>query len=445
MTQVINTDRELYALKACATRFERAVSKARGLSVLVYPNGMKAFVVRYVARNGARRRLPIGDYPQLSLAEARLKASAVRLQVVAGEDPAAERAAARAQARFGETLEDLADGYWKAAALGLHGGRKRPLRPMTLERQKGLWLKHVKPAMGERAFREIRRADVRAFMEGFVRQGRLSPSSIASIGDVLRALFTYALHEDMVDGNPTLGLTRPVVPESRARRFGDEALGVLLAALMDASGAEEGRLDPQARMGPTMALAVRFLILNLTRRTETAGARWPEIDFRTRTWTIPGARTKNRKDHVAPLTPQALAVLSAARSLPNATADGFIFPSPTTPGASIDAHAITRAVNRLCARLGLPPGSPHDFRRSGATTLTGERYAVRRFIVAKVLAHTENDGPAVTAVYDRNEYLAEKRTALEAWANHLDGLLHPDDGREGAGAGRKHLRVVSAR
>src|SRR5258705_388158 len=120
LTKIISTDRELYALKPEAARYERAVSKARGLSVLIYPNGTKSFVVRYVAANGARRRLPIGDYPGLSLAEARLKSSAVRLGVVSGEDPAAERAAVRNEARFGETLEDLAEGYWAAAALGLH-------------------------------------------------------------------------------------------------------------------------------------------------------------------------------------------------------------------------------------------------------------------------------------------------------------------------------------
>jgi len=445
MTKVINTDRELYALKPAEARYERAVSKARGLSVLVYPNGCKTFVVRYAADGGERRRMLIGDYPSLSLAEARLKAGAVRLDVVSGADPAAERAAVRVQARFGETLEDLAEGYWKAAAIGLHGGRKRPLRPNTLERQKGLWAKHVQPALGKRPFKEIRRADIRGFMGGFVRAGGLSPSSIASIGDVLRALFTYALHEDLVEGNPTLGLTRPIVPESRSRRFGDEALGVMLAALLDAAGAEEGREDPHARMAPTMALGLRFLILTLTRRTEAAGARWPEVDFRARTWTIPSERTKNRQAHVVPLSPQALGVLSEARKLPNATDDGYIFPSPTTPGLHLDPHALTRAVNRLCTRLDVPMGSPHDFRRTGATILTGERYGIRRFIVSKVLGHTANDGPAVTAVYDRNEYLAEKRAALEAWANHLDDLVHPDSGQGGAAARRKHLRLVSAR
>ncbi len=77
------------------------------------------------------------------------------------------------------------------------------------------------------------------------------------------------------------------------------------------------------------------------------------------------------------------------------------------------------AIRRLCARLGIPHGSPHDFRRSGATTLTGERYGFTRFVVSQVLGHAGRDGAAVTAVYDRNDYLPQKRAALEAWARHI--------------------------
>lgn len=443
MTTVINTDRELYALKPQARRFERAVSKARGLSVLVYPNGAKSFVVRYVAQCGARRRLLLGDYPGVSLADARLKAQGLRSDILEGKDPAAERVAARAEARMGETLEELAEGYFKAAALGLHGGRKRPLRQGTLDRQKGLWERKVKPVLGARRYKDMRRADVRKFMQGFVLEGTLSASTIASIGDVLRALFAYALHEDLVEANPTLGLTRPISPESRSRLFTDDALGKLLAALVDASNAETGRDDRYARMGAHMALGLRFLILTLTRRTEAAGARWTEIDLKAQTWTIPGARTKNRQVHVVPLSPQAMAVLREARKLPNATAEGFVFPSPASPRVHLDQHAMTRAVNRMCARMNLPLGSPHDFRRTGATTLTNEAYRVRRFIVGKVLGHTAQDGAAVTAIYDRNEYLPEKREALDAWGRHLDGLTRPGQGS----SPRKrpsHLRLVEA-
>jgi integrase len=93
---------------------------------------------------------------------------------------------------------------------------------------------------------------------------------------------------------------------------------------------------------------------------------------------------------------------------------------------------MTRALARLCQRHGVPHGTPHDFRRSGATTLTGERYSIRRFVVAKVLAHAADDGAsAITAVYDRNDYLADKRTALAAWADHVVGLNGEPSKRSG--------------
>lgn len=445
MGKIISTDRELCALKPGPSRYERAVSKARGLSVVVHPNGNKTFAVRYVSDAGARRRLLIGEYPGLSLADARLKAQVLRADVVGGRDPAAERAIARAEARMGETLEELGEHYFKAAAVGLHGGRRRPLRPGTIERQEALWRRHLKPLLAKRRFKDIRRADVRQVMQGFVLRGGLSAASIASIGDVLRAFYAYALHEDLVEANPAIGLTRPIIPEPRSRLFTDDALRQLLISLAEASASSaiEGRDDPHARMGAHMALGLRFVLLTLTRRTEAAGALWSEMDFPNRTWTIPGERTKNRRPHVVPLSPQTLVVLSEARALPNATEAGFVFPSPTVPSAHLDPRAMTRAVNRLCIRLGLPLGSPHDFRRTGATTLTGERYRVRRFIVGKVLNHSVNDGSAVTAVYDRNEYLADKREALEAWGRHLDGLLQPDQG-DAPQRRVGHLRLVSS-
>jgi integrase len=126
-----------------------------------------------------------------------------------------------------------------------------------------------------------------------------------------------------------------------------------------------------------------------------------------------------------PLSATAIAVLreTARLSHPNARmedlGEGFVFQSPLKPRRHIDDHAITRSLARICDALGLPRGSPHDFRRVGATHLTSERLGFRRFVVSKVLGHAAHEGAIVTSVYDRNEYLPEKRRALEAW----EGLL----------------------
>ncbi len=426
MGNILGTDRQITALKPAARRYERAVSGARGLSVLVYINGTKTFVVRYVADNGRRRRLVLGDYPGLSLADARIKVGGLRVGIVGGGDPAGDRAGVRAAARTGETLEALAEAYFKAAAKGLHGGRRRPKRPSTLEKEEGAWRLHIKSKLGDRRFIDIKRKDVKTFMRELA-VSELSPASVANIGGVLSSLLAFAVNEDMLDANPAYGLTRPLAWDSRSRLFKDNSLSRILITLQEASRLHtnlEGRDDPHARMGPTMALALRFLILTLTRRTETAGARWTEIDASRRTWTIPAERSKSNRIHVVPLSQATIDILELCRRLPGANGE-FIFPSPTKEGQHLEAHAVTRAVARICKRLEIAPGSPHDFRRSGATTLTGEDYGVRRFIVGKVLGHTAQDGAAVTSVYDRNEYLAEKRTALEAWARHVASLMLP--------------------
>lgn len=421
MTDAIQTDREVQGLKPAPLRYERTVGRARGLSVVVYPSGAKTFVIRYRADNGTRRRMQLGDYPGLSLADARDRAAALRGEIVGGRDPAAERAAARAQARFGETVADLAEGYWRAAALGLHGGNRRPLRPETLARQKLQWKTHIRPVFGDRPFRQVTRADVRRFMERLVTEGRLKPASVAVVGHVLRAFFNYAFHNDMVETNPTLGLSRPIAPVARSRLFDDEALARIMARLADAS-LPIARRVAYSRTHPSTALALRFLILTMSRRSEVAAAAWSEIDLPRKLWILPASRSKNGRAHVIPLSQEALEVLDEARGLQAAHPCDSIFPSPVIPGDHMEADVLTRAVNRLCASLRLPLGSPHDFRRTAATVLTGETYGVRRFIVSKALGHTGQEGPAVTGIYDRNDYLVEKRAAFDAWGRHIAGL-----------------------
>jgi len=73
-------------------------------------------------------------------------------------------------------------------------------------------------------------------------------------------------------------------------------------------------------------------------------------------------------------------------------------------------------MSRLCAEIDLTDASPHDLRRTGATNMTGERIGVPRFVVSAVLNHVSEMG-GITQVYDRNEYLPEKRKALDAWGD----------------------------
>lgn len=408
----LTTDRQIAALQPKPAPYETGVSGYRGLYVRTFPTGTRKFEFRYTSLCGARRRLILGTWPDLSLADARRRTGALRQAVQDGQDPAAVRAAEKAQARTGETLSELAESYWAAAAKGLHGGRRRPKRDSTIQTERHWWRNHIEKKLGDRRFQELRRTDIRLFMKDLVLETQLAPASVASVGALLQSVLQYAVLEERLDANPAVGLARPLALTSRDRLFSDDALAVIWKA---AGRTLDGTVTP-ARIAPEMGLAVRFLMLTLARRAEAAGARWSEFDLDARTWTIPTARAKAGHIQVVPLTAATLSILEDMRRRhPHGR---FVFPSPRDENRHLDPHALTRAFARICEQHGLPKGSPHDVRRSGATTLIG-RYRVNRMVAGLLLGHTPRDGAAATSVYDRHTYLAEKRDALDAWSRHL--------------------------
>ena len=420
-TPTITTDRQIAGLKPLDRRFERKVSGARGLALRVWPAGLRQFEVRYAVKGGPRRRVILGDYPEISLAAARQKATELRLELLQGVDPVAERAAANLPAPPQATLDEIAEIYWAAAELGLHGGRRRPKRPRTIANERHLWKRHIAASLGAIAPRDLKRAEVKTFMRSLVTERRLSAASAASIGGLLHSVMAFAVQEEMIDANPVVGLARPLALVSRDRLLDEPGLRLVWGiALEGAEPRPPGYLNIglAARPEPVMALAIQLLMLTLTRRNEIAGARKEEFDLDAALWVIPAERAKANHQHVVPLSSQALEVLSAAFAL---DADSpFVFPSPRVADQCIDEQAITRTFSRIFERRKLPLRSPHDVRRTGATTLTG-RYGVTRFIVGLVLGHTPKDGAAVTAIYDRYTYVPEKRAALSKWADHLTG------------------------
>lgn len=422
MTNALSTDRQILALRPRDKPYEVGVALSRGLTVRVFPTGAKYFELRYTTAGGARRRLSLGGYPDLSLAQARIKAGALRVEVVEGGDPAGDRAAARERARSGETFDELAEAYWRAATKGLHGGRRRPKRQSTIDTERHWWRNHIQKPLGSRRFHEIRRADIRTFMRNLATDSGLAPSSVASVGALIHAVLGFAVHEDRLEANPATGLARPLALTSRDRMFSDDALATIWRAAVVASTprqADQPSEDIHARLAPETGLAIRMLMLSLTRRTEVAGARWSEFDMAANLWIIPASRAKARHLHVVPLTPDLREVLHLARALN--PGEDVVFPALKGGGDHLDPHAMTRAFARICRRHALPPGSPHDVRRSGATTLVG-RYGISRLVVGMLLGHTSREGAAVTSVYDRHTYIPEKRHALAVWGEHLRAL-----------------------
>jgi integrase len=143
------------------------------------------------------------------------------------------------------------------------------------------------------------------------------------------------------------------------------------------------------------------------------GARLEEFSWTDRLWIVPAERMKGKRAHAVPLSDLALERFREAFDR-----SGGVIAFPDRSGeAPLEGKRLTRAMARSCKLIGIEHASPHDLRRTGRTMLTSERVGVGYEVAERVIAHLV--GSAVSRVYDRNEYLREKRAALAAWADVL--------------------------
>jgi integrase len=243
-----------------------------------------------------------------------------------------------------------------------------------------------------------------------------------------RAAFAWAVKRGMVNTNPFTDLPVPKAVARRERVLSDDEIGEIWRAAAEA-GAPHGTI-------------IRLLILTGQRRGEVGGMTWGEISDDLSTWTMPGDRTKNGVAHVVPLNGPARDLLrgllpqdaaEAKRAMAERRASGaLVLPGLLgTPFAGwskaktaldkaiVDARTKAAAVGTSPAPI--VPWSVHDLRRTVATGL--QRLGIRLEVTEAVLNHISGSRAGVAGVYQRHDWAAEKRAALDAWAAHVVAVV----------------------
>lgn len=392
-----------------------------GLLFRVTKAGARSWSIRYVNNAGEHRRKTIGPFPSVGLAKARELARKIKGEVASRVDVVGveKQTKAEAQRRRMNRLAGLADAYFADAALGLHRASAKPKRKSTMDEEKRLYEKLVKPKFGDTPVSEITRREIMDFVG---RQTRTAKSTGRHCRNLLRQLLAYAVHKELIDHNPAHGIA-VVNSEPRERMLSDDEIRSIWQAC-----ARPGRVEGLA-MTEDMGLALRMALVTLQRGSEVVGMRWEEIDREARIWIIPATRMKGKRPHMVPLSDPAMSLLDEADELIGGKE--FVFQSPRNGEQfAMDRRAFTRAMKRVVTALKVPRATPHDFRRTGATNLTSERIGIPRFVVSQVIAHAGDTGgaAAVTGLhYDLHDYLPEKRRALDAWANLLQAIVEGGD------------------
>ena len=399
-------------------------SQEKGMFIRVAPGGTKTWGLRYRTPAGVHRRLKLGRFPDIAPDGARLLAKAARLEVSNLGDPVARKKAERleiARSSRLETIEEVGRAYFKDAEVGKHTRSGRPKRASTINSELSYFERYIVPQLGSMRIKDLTRRVAQGFVDDVAagRNGikKASRSGSRQCRAILGSVCTYAIHRDFIDTNP-MQLVAAHVFAARERVLTDAEVAALWAAM---EGAQENK---DLHVSRPICIAIEFALVTLQRRAEIAGMRRSEVDYAGKTWTIPGSRTKNGRTHRVPLSPSAVALLQEAES--SAKDSEFMFPSPRGQGddVPIDPPALSHAFRRICKAAKLKGIRLHDLRRTGASNMTSERLGIPRLIVSKVLNHTSDSGGAaeVTAVYDLNDYLPEKRKGLDGWGVLLTKL-----------------------
>jgi integrase len=383
-------------LKPGPARREIPDGQLRGLFLVVQPTGKMAWAVRY-RHYGRPRKLTIGAYPGISLKDARAAAMRALSSIADGRDVAAEKQVAKAAARAArrqssDAVERVIDDFISLYA-----------RPNTRDwKETQRLLSQFAKAWEGRRLAEIGKADIHRVLDGIVARG--APIGANRAFTQLRKMCRWAVSRGIIERSACEGIEAPSAEKPRGRVLSlDELRFVWCAA--DSLGFPFGPI-------------VKLLVLTGARRSEVGGMERGELDLENRLWTIPAARSKNRRQHTIPLSPQAVAIINALRRF---SGSKFVFSSGISAPSGFSKAKLRLDV--LIARNNsqrIDAWTVHDIRRSVATGLAG--LGVNLPVIERCLNHISGSFGGIVGVYQKHSFFDEMRDAMERWGRRVESL-----------------------
>jgi len=358
-----------------------------GFGVKVTPKGRKVFIVLY--RTGGAgsklRKYTIGPYGRVTLHQARVAAQKVFAARLEGRDPAAEKRESKRRI-VADRVEDLLETFVdQRLSQNRSGGEIARL----LRREIG-------KTWAGRSIHEIGKRDVVELISVIERRG--APVAANKALKSIKMFLRWCVGRAILDQSPAEGVPAPTKEIARDRVLSDEELArVILAARA---------IDD--RYGGI----VELLALTGQRREEVAKLAWEELDLSQRVWTIPKHRTKNAKPHVVYLSEESMAVLQRMEKHgPHAFASHGSKPFQHFAFAKRKLDELARVTGwRL-----------HDLRRTCVSGMA--RLGVAPHVADKILNHQSGTISGVAAVYQRHQFLSERKDALERWGTHVSKIV----------------------
>ena len=389
------SDAAIRAAKAGETQYK--LFDDGGLFLIVRPSGGKLWRLKY-RHLGKEQQLTIGRYPDVGLKDARDRRDQARKVIAAGGNPAFEkkRAAIAASISAANTFKAVAEEF-------IDKRKREGVKDIT--EAKARWLLAIlEKDLGERPIADIEPYELLAVLKHVELSGRNETAKrlLAFSGRVFRYAVATTRAQRNIAADLQGALVSPKV-KHHAAIIDPKGVGELLRAIDGFEGQ------------PTTQWALKVAPHLFVRPGELRMAEWSEIDLEGAVWRIPGSRMKMSREHVVPLSAQAVAILKAAQQL---TGGGrYVFPSVRTPLRPMSENTLNAALRRLGYTT--DEMTSHGF-RSTASTLLNESGKWSVDAIERALAHGDSDN--VRAAYHRGAHWDERVKMAQWWSDYLDQL-----------------------
>ncbi|MBS7328087.1 MAG: integrase arm-type DNA-binding domain-containing protein [Oxalobacter sp.] len=394
------TDTLIRGLKVTGTAYRKA--DGNGLFLEVTPKGKKVW--RYRAKNVAGTKsgqilMTLGEYPAVTLAEARQKRQELREMIAKGLDPrqVIKQQEQAEQARKASTLDVVAYEWLQDRT---DAGK---VEKKTLDNTRRLLERHVFPVLGKIPMADITPRNMLDLLKS------IATSSTVNMNKAKRTLsriFSHAISMGKAERNPVSDInTNDVLPSHTTKHHITIGLDELPAFLQ---AVERDGASLQVKS------AMHLMMLLFMRKGELINAEWSHIDLKSGLWMIPAENTKKRREQVYPLPRQAVTILT---ELQRYTGEGrYVF---STGARNKDAPIGIHTLNHVLTRMGYyGKMTVHGFRALATSWLDEQGYS--RQAIERQLSHLEKG--QTNQAYHRADYMNERREMLQAWADHLDSI-----------------------
>jgi len=385
-----------------ATQILQAKPKAKeynlgdgdGLSLKITPVGTKLWRFSYYRPiSNKRANLAIGKFPAMSLAKARAKAIQARELLAEGIDPKEHRDVTliAKQAELNNTLQAVFENWFAV--------KKTSIKELTAKKLKRRLDKYLLTHLGKYPLSEITAPQAIKILLPVANQGKLE--TVGRLCRNLNEIMTFAVNTGIIEHNKLTGIGKAFATAQVTNQASlkPEELPELLTVLNFSN----------------IKLLTRCLIEwqlhTMTRPSETAGAKWDEIDKDKQLWHIPADRMKKGRPHAVPLTEQTLALLETIDAI---TGDSeYIFPADKTN----KKHINKETANKALARMGFKGRqTSHGLRALASTTLNEQNFDVD--VIEAALSHIDKD--KVRSAYNRTDYLERRKVVMSWWSEHIE-------------------------